>query len=192
MGYRVAQRKATDPRSDAALIAICNGGGPAAAGAFDALYRRHKDYVLRVALRFVPDTDTALDVLQETFLYLLRQFPPVGEGLTLRAKLTTLLYPVAKNNAISALRRAGRFPQAEQAPDDLAAPPAADDGDLRRVLDGLPPGQREVLLLRFVDDLPLGDIAEVLDIPLGTVKSRLHLGIRSLRASPAAQFLLGE
>lgn len=188
----MAQRRATDPRTDSALIAACNGGGPAAAVAFDALYRRHKDYVLRVALRFVPDTDTALDVLQETFLYLLRQFPPVGEGLTLRAKLTTLLYPVAKNTAITALRRSRRFPQGEQAPDDLAAPSVADEGDLRRVLDHLPPGQREVVLLRFVDDLPLGDIAEMLGIPLGTVKSRLHLGIRSLRDSCAARLLLGE
>ena len=69
--------------------------------------------MLRVALRFAPDIDTALDVLQDTFVQLLRRFPPTGDGITLTAKLTTLLYPIAKNSAISAARRAGRFPIAD-------------------------------------------------------------------------------
>ena len=56
----------------------CNRGGSGAAPAFEALYRRHRDYVLRVALRFAPDMETALDVLQETFLQLLRKFPRAG------------------------------------------------------------------------------------------------------------------
>jgi RNA polymerase sigma-70 factor (ECF subfamily) len=45
-------------------------------------------------------------------------------------------------------------------------------------------------MLRFVDDLPLQDIATALDIPLGTVKSRLHLAIKTLRESPEAKKLL--
>ena len=60
-------------------------------------------------MRYVGDHDLALDVLQETFSYLLRKFPPTGDGLTLRARLTTLLYPVAKNSAISQLRKQHRF-----------------------------------------------------------------------------------
>ena len=78
------------------------------------LYVRHKDFVLRVALRFAPDFETALDVLQDTFMQLLRRFPPTGEGITLSAKLTTLLYPIAKHTAISAARKAGRFPVSEE------------------------------------------------------------------------------
>ena len=190
----MARLRRQDPRSDNALVAACNeGDAQDAAQAFETLYRRHKDYVLRVALRFVPDTDTALDVLQDTFTYLLRRFPPTGEGIVLTAKLTTLLYPIAKNTAITALRKSGRFPAAEDvAPDDLPGPESGDTTDIRGVLADLPGGQREVLELRFVDDLSLREIADVLSIPLGTVKSRLHLGIARLRSSDFAKNLDNE
>ncbi len=179
----VSQR---DPRGDETLVDICNHGHPrAAAAAFEALYLRHKDYVLRVALRFTPDIETALDVLQDTFVQLLRRFPPTGEGITLTAKLTTLLYPIAKNTAITAVRKAGLFPVADDVtPEDVPARPARDDGDIARLLALLPPGQREALTLRFVDGLSLSEIAEALGIPEGTVKSRLHGGIANLRVSP--------
>ena len=189
----MVRRRGDDPRSDRALIATCNEGDPVeAAQAFDVLYRRHKDFVLRVAKRFVPDTDSALDVLQETFLYLLRRFPPTGSGIDITAKLTTLLYPVAKNMALTALRRTRRFPAAAVAPDELPAPAAADEtssADLGAFFATLPISQREVLLLRFVDDLSLAEIAQTLDIPLGTVKSRLHLGIATLKSRGAADDL---
>ena len=181
----MARRRVDDPRSDNALIAACNDGNAReAARAFEVLYQRHKDYVLRVALRFVPDTDTALDVLQETFLYLLRRFPPAGPGIDLTAKLTTLLYPVAKNTALTALRRGNRFPAADIEPDELGADQEwAATGDAAAVIEALPARQREVLLLRFVDGMSLDEIAQALDIPLGTVKSRLHVGINRLRSS---------
>ena len=190
----MARLRRQDPRSDEALVAACNeGDSREAAQAFETLYRRHKDYVLRVASRFVPDTDTALDVLQDTFAYLLRRFPPTGEGIVLTAKLTTLLYPIAKNTAITALRKSGRFPAAEDvAPDDLPGPESGDTTDIRGVLADLPGGQREVLELRFVDDLSLQEIASVLSIPLGTVKSRLHLGIARLKSSDFAKNLDDE
>jgi len=190
----MARLRRQDPRSDEALVAACNGGDAAeAAGAFETLYGRHKDYVLRVALRYVSDTDTALDVLQETFTYLLRRFPPTGEGIELTAKLTTLLYPIAKNTAITMLRKSGRFPTAEDVgPDDLPGPDDVDTGDIRGVLASLPEGQREVLQLRFMDDLSLQEIAEVLKVPLGTVKSRLHTGIARLKSSDFAKRLKDE
>ena len=182
----MASNRRRDPRSDEALVRACNEGHPkAAAAAFEALYLRHKDYVLRVALRFAPDFDTALDVLQTTFLQLLKMFPPVGAGLELNARLTTLLYPIARNTAVSALRKAGRFPaMGDTLPDDLPAPPPRQDDDLARLLAALPAGQREAITLRFVDGLTLAEIAQALDLPLGTVKSRLHLGIATLRSSP--------
>ena len=120
----MARNRQRDPRSDETLVKICNQGHPRAAAAFEALYLRHKDYVLRVALRFTLDIDTALDVLQDTFVQLLRRFPPTGEGITLTARLTTLLYPIAKNTAISAARKAGRFPVADDVtPDHVPALP---------------------------------------------------------------------
>ena len=182
----MARNRQQDPRSDETLVDICNHGHPrAAAKAFKALYLRHQDYVLRVALRFTPDIDTALDVLQDTFVQLLRRFPPTGEGITLTARLTTLLYPIAKNTAITAARKAGRFPVADDVtPEGVPARPAREDGDIGRLLALLPPGQRETLTLRFVDGLSLSEIAEALGIPEGTVKSRLHGGVANLRASP--------
>ncbi len=175
-----------DGRSDAELVGLCNSGSRRAAiDAFQVLYTRHRDYVLRVAFRYVRDTDLALDVLQETFTYLLRKFPPPGNGLVLNAQLQTLLYVAAKNNAISLLRKEsrteanGRFD-----PEQMPAPAYRDDSDLGRLLTGLAPEQREVVTLRFVDDLALQDIAEILDIPLGTVKSRLHTAVQAMRNSP--------
>ena len=181
-----------DPRSDEALVGICNeGDARAAADAFETLYRRHKGFVLRVALRFAPDVDTALDVLQDTFIQLLRRFPPSGKGLRLTAKLTTLLYPIARNTAISAQRKASGLPLADEvAPDDLPAPPSRESDGIGKLLAELPAGQRETLTLRFVDGLTLEEIAQALDIPLGTVKSRLHLGIAALKSSPLAREFL--
>ncbi len=171
--------------SDEELVRACNEGSAAdASRAFEILYRRHKDFVLRVALRFVDDNDSALDVLQETFTYLLRKFPPAGAGLVLSAKLTTLLYPVAKNSAITQRRKADRVArQGGPDPDELPAVSAADHSDLAGLLQDLDADRREVIMLRFVDGMALQDIADMLEIPLGTVKSRLHLAVKALRAS---------
>ncbi len=88
-----------DKLSDLELVVICNSGWrDDAVEAFGLLYRRHRDYVTRVALRFCSDREIVADTLQETFIYLLRKFPPSGEGLILTARLRSLLYPVARNS----------------------------------------------------------------------------------------------
>ncbi|MDE0034420.1 MAG: sigma-70 family RNA polymerase sigma factor [Deltaproteobacteria bacterium] len=180
-----------DRRSDRELVELCNRGDrDDAVQAFETLYRRHRDYVTRVALRFGADREAAVDVLQETFLYLLKKFPPAGEGLVLTAQLRSLLYPVAKNLTLSFLRRREHLDDStEFDPDRLPAPGATDPLErdparLSSALSRLSPERREVLLLRFVDDMSLQDIADTLSIPLGTVKSRLHLAVRDLRNSP--------
>lgn len=183
-----------DERSDSELVRICNvGSSTEAADAFEALYRRHRDYVLRVARRFTRDRELALDAMQETFAYLLRKFPPAGPGLTLTARLPTLLYPVAKNSAISALRRADRRIDDSIAPDELPAAadcePAGSAAAIDLALARLSAERREVVTLRFVDDLSLEEIAAALAIPLGTVKSRLHLAIKQLREDPRVKNL---
>lgn len=182
----------TDRRSDEDLVAVCNvGDAREAARAFETLYRRHRDFVLRVARRFTHDRELALDALQETFAYLLRKFPPAGEGLTLTARLSTLLYPVAKNFGIDAVRKARRYVGDEDALAELPAEPTAEAQPLDAALAALSPDHREVLTLRFVDDLSLAEIALALDVPLGTVKSRLHLAIKELRDDSRIKDLLG-
>ena len=165
--------------SDVALVAAINGGD---AAAFEVLYFRHRDWVAGLACRFTGDSDAALDVMQETFLYLLRKFP----GFRLTANLKTFLYPAVRNLSISARRKTARYQatpaeleQLEHAP--APAAPGAEAGDLQVVLTALPEEQREVLLLRFVDGLSLAEIAATMDIPLGTVKSRLHNALQTLR-----------
>jgi RNA polymerase sigma-70 factor (ECF subfamily) len=181
-------KTAADALSDEALVEACNrGNGSESFEAFGALYRRHRDYVLRIALRYTDDRELSADALQDVFMWLLRQFPPPGPGVTLTARLTTYLFPIAKNSTITLLRKARRVQRGELEPDDLPAPPAQDDDDLERLLAELPPARREILTLRFVDGLALDEIAVMLGIPLGTVKSRLHLAIRALREAPAAR-----
>jgi RNA polymerase sigma-70 factor, ECF subfamily len=94
-----------ETRSDAALIDAINGGD---AEAFAALYHRHRDWVASLACHFTGDPDMALDVLQETFLYLLRKFP----GFRLTSQLKTFLYPAVRNLsiAVKASRRRSSFP----------------------------------------------------------------------------------
>ena len=175
---------------DAELVAAINQGSHAA---FEALYRRHRDWTVNLACRFTGDEALALDVMQETFLYLLRKFP----GFELRASLRTFLYPAVRNLSIAARRKAGRCQAGSGEEDLLATLPApkvvaSGNSDLNAVLAGLTEEQREVLLLRFVDGLSLEEIAVAMEIPLGTVKSRLHNTLKLLRENPRTRELFGE
>jgi RNA polymerase sigma-70 factor (ECF subfamily) len=171
-----------DARSDLELIAAINGGD---AAAFEVLYLRYRDWVVGLACRFTGDSDAALDVLQETFLYFLKKFP----GFRLTANLKTFLYPAVRNLSIAARRKAARYQSSEPelaqieqtaSPEVVSAPKS----ELEAALSSLPEEQREVLRLRFVDNLKLSEIADAAEIPLGTVKSRLHNALQALRADP--------
>lgn len=174
--------------SDAELVAAINAGDESA---FEVLYHRHKDWVVNLAYRWTGDRDAALDVLQETFLYLSKKFP----GFRLTARLQTLLYTVVRNLSISARRKSSRYETGEAAAGELSrqeAPPTGSDDSLRAALAGLGEEHREVLLLRFVDGLALNEIAQALGIPLGTVKSRLHNALTTLRNDPRTKNLFHD
>lgn len=168
-----------DERSDHELVAAANAGD---ASAFSAIYLRHRDWVVNLAYRFCADRDLALDILQETFLYLLKKFP----GFELRCELRSFLYPVVKHLALNARAKAGRFEPAEELFASLEAPRAEGTGDqeLRLALGKLPAQQRETVVLRFIEGMDLGEISAALDVPVGTVKSRLHHALETLRKSP--------
>jgi RNA polymerase sigma-70 factor (ECF subfamily) len=93
-----------------------------------------------------------------------------------------------KHIAIDRLRKIRRGVGADDTDlEELPAPVPADGEPLRdidRAVATLPAAQREVLLMRFVDDLALQEIAVALDVPLGTVKSRLHNALEALRGDP--------
>ncbi len=170
-------------RSDAELVRAINAGDRRA---FEALYHRHRDWVASLAMRFTGDREAALDVLQETFLYLVRKSP----GLELEGRLTSLLWPVVKHLSIAHNRKRRREPAVDpmampvRGVDD--PPPGLDDPReaLAGLVGGLPEAQREVLLMRYVDGMALDEIAAALGRPLGTVKSRLHHALARLRGDP--------
>ena len=172
--------------SDRDLVAAVNAGR---AEAFEALYARYRDWVHGLAWRMTGDREQALDVLQETFLYLLKKFP----GLRLTARMTTLLYPVVKNLSIAARRRNQRYVHDSEFLEALAARSQGPDlGDLAAVLAVLGEAQREVVLMRFVDGFSLSEIARLLGVPEGTVKSRLYNGLNTLREDPGTRRYFGR
>jgi len=181
---RVTATSDADAPSDRELIAAINAGD---ASAFEVLYFRYRDWIVGLAFRFTRDSSTALDVLQETFLYVLSKFP----GFRLTANFKTFLYPAVRNLSIAARRKAERYQATEEALKRLENTPGPTgtqpSSDLEIVLADLPEEQREVVLLRFVEGLSLGEIAEAMEIPLGTVKSRLHNALQSLRGDERAR-----
>jgi len=167
--------------SDRDLVARANQGD---AAALEELYRRHRDWVVGLAWRFTGNEDDALDILQETFTYFFQQFP----GFQLTGAMRSYLFPVVKHRCISLFRKRKKVVSLETARErgveaavELRWEPAT--GDYARLLQRLPEQQREVVQLRFGLGFKLNEIAEALDIALGTVKSRLHNALKSLRIS---------
>ena len=160
--------------SDLELVQRANRGE---VEAFEALYRRYRDWVTDLGERWTGNRDDALDVLQDTFAYLFGRFP----GFVLTAQLKTFLYPVVRNLSLGRVRRRRPEVDVDALAETLPAPPVTASGDLGHLLDAMPAPQREVLLLRYADDLSLAQIAEALAIPVGTVKSRLHTALTALK-----------
>lgn len=143
--------------------------------AFDALYARHEAWVVSLASRFCGNPEDALDVLQETFAYFLGKLP----GFELTSRFKTFLYPVVKHLSLDRKQAARRF---------VPLPPGSDrggeadpPGGAEELLSGLSDLHQEILRLRFGEGLELKEIAAALEIPLGTVKSRLHAALQAAR-----------
>jgi RNA polymerase sigma-70 factor (ECF subfamily) len=150
------------------------------------LYQEHGASLLTYLRRRVGDRAPAEDLLQETFLQALRRPHRVAEAASPRAWLFT----VAKRVAATALRR--RRPMASLSRDVAAGTPSRVDPRLeatRQAIAALPDPQQEVLQLRLRHDLSYQEIAAVLEIPVGTVRSRIHSAMRRLRdrLGPTAQ-----
>jgi RNA polymerase sigma-70 factor, ECF subfamily len=175
-----------DSRTDEQLIDACSAGD---APAFAELYRRHRDWAMRVAFRFTGDRDEALDIMQESFAYFLSKFP--GFRLSPGARVTSFLYVVIKHNALAGRRKLRRrvYGVPETAARDK---PDADGEVLAALVTQIADGPREVLLMRAVDGMSMQEIAVALSIPVGTVKSRLHNALAALRADPRAARYFGD
>lgn len=161
--------------------------------AFGELVKHYHRLVFSVAFRLGAGADQAQDIAQEVFLRAWQQIPrfhPRGEG-SFRAWLCRICH----NLTIDALRRSR--PQTPLEPDAIGAgqtesPAAAylrqeTAAEMRTLITLLPPACRVVLVLREYEGLSYGEIAHALDIPLGTVMSRLNYARTALRKALAEQ-----
>jgi len=157
-------------------------GDPEAFGAIVGLWERSLFYYVR---RLVESEADAWEVMQEAWLKVLK----AGKSLRDPAAFPAFLYRTARNAAVSRLRQKGvRLESRETAQNEIGDEAAEDpiegfdDADeVHTALDRLAVSHREVLTLFFLKELSLEEIAGLLEIPVGTVKSRLHHARRAMR-----------
>lgn len=153
------------------------GGSEAA---LDELFRLHWSQAHRAAYLVVRDSAAAEDIAQEAFLSAIRNL----ERFDRRRPFAPWLHRIVVNRAIDHAR--ARTLRAETGLDpSLAAPaaaPDAPDGSVLAAIGTLPPDQRAVIVLRYLLEYTPGEIATMLDIPRGTVNSRLRRGLDEMQA----------
>ena len=146
----------------------------------ETLYRDVGPGLLAYLRRCCREPQAAEDLLQETFLGAARRIERLLKDVSPRA----WLYAIARNVAVTHLRR--RRPTRPMPADIAATAPTAASDELepvRRAIAELPEPLRETLELRLGADLSYAEIAEVLEIPVGTVRSRLHHALQRVRAA---------
>jgi RNA polymerase sigma-70 factor (ECF subfamily) len=156
--------------------------------AYESLARASSSYLYRTAYRIVRDLDRADDAVQQTLVAIWRELPSLRDPNRFEA----WSYRLVVRFCLAESRRARRtgireipVDEREQAPSDGFAESDLRD-QLARALDALSADHRAVVVLHHYVGLPLGEIAEILGVPYGTVGSRLHHATRAMRASLAA------
>ena len=182
-------------------------------GALETVYERHGRAVYSMALHLLSDSSSAEEVVQETFIKLWRQ-PSAYQPA--RGRLFPWLLGVAHHHAVDLLRRRQleqrhridsiptasgdgltdlidtRGPAAAESDPQLRAGALEDQVVVGRALAALPPEQRIPLELAYYKGLTQVEIAAVLGAPLGTIKTRMRLGLQQLRKTPDLTELWGN
>ena len=158
--------------------------------AFNQLYQRYAAGLLGFILQRVPNRAEAEEILQETFVRVLRdkKFEPGKAGLG------TYLYVIARNLTLNHLRdhAPARHQALETTPESLWETPSDELADhklgqhqqlkaLRAALETIPAAQREAFVLRHQHGRSYQEIAEIVQCPVGTAKSRVHLAVAALK-----------
>jgi RNA polymerase sigma-70 factor (ECF subfamily) len=149
--------------------------------AFEALVCRYQARIYNYALRLLGQREEAEDVAQETFVRAWQHLSRF-QG---RAGFAAWLYRIAHNLCLDELRR----PRRREAPleargearQELEMTRGLELGEIRRAVEELPPIYRSALLLRFTEDRSFEEMAEILALPIPTVKSHVYRGIERLR-----------
>jgi RNA polymerase sigma-70 factor, ECF subfamily len=204
----VATRPPLAECSDEELLALFRQGRR---DAFGVLVRRYEGELYGYLRRYLGDGELAEDVFQNTFIQVFTKLDQYEKGRPVRP----WLYTIATHQAIDALRRQGRHQAVslDQEREELAGadmpqllgllesrdpgPLEQLQGDERRQLvrasvDRLPDFLRQVVVLAYFQSLKYKDIADILDIPVGTVKSRLHAALMRLQEAWATVNALNE
>lgn len=166
------------------LIRRCKAGDQEA---FAMLYDQYKLLVYRAASLMLDDPQDAEDVLQDVFIRVYRSLASYDNA---KGAFTTWLHQITVNTCLNRHRHRRRRPRflqiGEVEPEQLAQKPTfvdgiAEDQVLRQALDRLSDKLRIVILLHYGLELTFAEISQVLNLPLGTVKSRVHEALNALR-----------
>lgn len=148
------------------------------ADAFERLLDRYQERVFRLAISILGDVERAEEVTQDIFLKLWRALPAYNG----RAAPSTWLYAIARNTCLSAVRantyrRTLPLEEAEtpRRPEDVST-----HAEIMQLVNRLPKGQREAITLYYLEDRDVEEVARMLGLSEGTVKSHLHRGRRAL------------
>ena len=173
---------------DLAAIARLAGGE---LEALEGLYGRYGTMAYSIAVRITGDPGAAEDVVQEAFLGACRNAARYVPG---RGSVRTWLLAIVHHRAIDSLRRRRATTELPDEDQGSASPPGLvlpdvwdevaatlDRDTIQRALGAIPVRQREAIELAYFSGLTQVEIAERLDLPLGTVKSRMRLGLLALR-----------
>lgn len=156
--------------------------------AFRELYQAYGPRVKAYMMRLGADPATAEDLAQETLLTVWRR---AALYTAEKGSAATWIFAIARNLRIDRLRREvpwqelpeERFESAAEDPGpDEALFESERQARVRAALAGLPPEQQEVVVLSYIEGLSHGEIAERLQVPLGTVKSRMRIAYQKIRA----------
>ena len=185
-GLPVAPQLATiqvvvpDPMTDGELIARVGEGD---SGAFEILYRRYARPVFALALRRLGDRGRAEDAVQETFASVWRSARSYRQD---RGPGAPWLYAVARNAIVDRRRALGEPPAepVDEAAKDPGPPERAESSwtawRVHRALGDLPDNERQLIELAYWGGLSQSEIAQFLDVPLGTVKTRTRSALARL------------
>ena len=194
-GFRASAKGSAPPHklADEELMALVQAGD---ADAFEVVYDRHCGAAFSLAYRMCGRRATAEDILQETFLALWRTGARYDRT---RGSVRNWILRIVHNRAVDALRRGGvrdrhrfheegaveRVAGSEDTEEQVLGWERADE--VRGALDGLPKEQSRVLELAYFGGFTHTEIASMLEMPVGTVKGRMRLGLAKLRLTMAAE-----
>ena len=171
---------------DSELVRRSGEGSP---DAFDVLVRRHQEKIFHAVHRFCGDWHHAADITQRAFLNAFRKIREFKGD----AAFSTWMYRIAFNQSISFRREQKRHRAMSLQEEESHVEPAVEDDASARMqteeareavqqaLDRLDDDDRRIIILKDLQNLAYGDIARILEIPTGTVRSRLHRARLALR-----------